>query len=111
MDYGPPAGVGVTAMRPGPTRPARRWPVPGIGSGTIPRMPRPGGPGRPSKGDRKKVATSRLPRPLYDALVEEADRIELSMSETLANIIAAHYGHPRVATPVYESSQQTELAA
>lgn len=45
-----------------------------------------------------------------EAIREEAERFDLSYSDVMANILAAHYGHPPVATPA-EQINQMKLTA
>jgi len=56
------------------------------------------GPGRKSRGDRELFST-RLPVALAGQLRADAERLDLSLTDTLANLVAVAYGHPPVATP------------
>ncbi len=53
------------------------------------------GAGRPSRGDRWLVCT-RLPADLADLFRAEADRLDLTYNDLLANLAAEHYGRPPV---------------
>ena len=54
--------------------------------------------GRPSKGDRR-VIWARVPVDLAARVFNDAEQNEMTYSDTVANIIAAHYGHESVAKP------------
>lgn len=56
------------------------------------------GPGRPSKGARLPF-TVRVPAALAEAVRAEADDLEMSYSDHIANVLAEKYGHPQVARP------------
>ncbi len=66
------------------------------------------GAGRPSKGDRV-IMTTRLPKPLADAVRQRAEEDDLSFSEVVANAVAASFGRPPVAMP--EPGDQMRLTA
>ena len=66
------------------------------------------GAGRPSKGDRV-IMTTRLPKPLADAVRQRAEEDDLSFSEVVANAVAASFGQPPVAVP--GPSDQMRLTA
>lgn len=51
--------------------------------------------GRPSKGDRAPLLT-RPPLELAQAVRAEAERLDLSYSDYIANILAATHGFPPV---------------
>ena len=53
----------------------------------------------------------RLPRALADKVEADADRDDLTLSDTLGNIIAAHYGHAPVALPHDGDHEQMKLTA
>ncbi len=46
---------------------------------------------------------------LAEAVRAEAERLDLSYSDIMANILAAHYGHPPIAVP--QSENQMRLSA
>ncbi len=77
---------------------------------TVPLMKRARtlGAGRPSKGDRV-IMTTRLPKPLADAVRQRAEEDDLSFSEVVANAVAASFGQPPVAVP--GPSDQMRLTA
>lgn len=54
--------------------------------------------GRPSKGVRVFVATRCSPE-IATAVRAEAERLDLSYSELVANVLADRYGLPRMAEP------------
>lgn len=66
---------------------------------------RPATGGRPSKGDREPL-TTRAPTPLAQAVRDDADRLGLTYSDHIANILAAKYGFPPVSTPKDEAQMQ-----
>jgi hypothetical protein len=66
------------------------------------------GSGRKGKGPREVLAT-RVPPELAQLLREEAERLDLSYSEVLANVLAAHFDLPPVATP--RNEDQMKLTA
>ena len=69
---------------------------------------KPPGSGRKSKGPREVYATRVSPE-LGQRLRDEAERLDLAYSEVLANVLAAHYGLPPVATP--RNEDQMKLTA
>ncbi len=69
----------------------------------MPRRPATGG--RPSKGDRGQLMT-RPPAKLADAVRAEAERLDLSYSDYIANILAREHGFPPVAAPSAQSQMQ-----
>lgn len=71
-------------------------------------MSRHAGPGRPSKGDRK-LLTTRPPRALADVICGEADRLGLTWSDYIANVLAQAHGFPPIATP--KDEEQMRLTA
>jgi hypothetical protein len=64
--------------------------------------------GRPSKGDRR-VLYSRVPREIADRVEADADRLQLGLSDIVANALAHYYGMPPVAAP--RTEQQMQLTA
>jgi hypothetical protein len=40
-----------------------------------------------------------------EAIRTEAERLDLSYSDVMANVLAAHYGYPPTATPAAQSDQ------
>ncbi|MGZ4524769.1 MAG: hypothetical protein ACXVXO_15380 [Mycobacteriaceae bacterium] len=64
--------------------------------------------GRPSKGDRAPLLT-RPPIELAQAVRAEAERLDLSYSDYIANILAAAHGFPPVVGP--KDSKQMQLIA
>ncbi len=62
------------------------------------------GGGRPSKGERVRVM-SRVAPGVAEALRSEAERLDLSYSDVIANALAAHYGHP----PLVASSEDDQM--
>ncbi len=40
-----------------------------------------------------------------EAIRAEAERLDLSYSDVMANVLAAHYGYPPMATPAAQSDQ------
>ncbi len=60
--------------------------------------------GRPSKGDRR-VLYSRVPREIANRVEADAERLQLGLSDIVANALAEYYGLPPVATPVVDDSQ------
>ncbi len=70
------------------------------------RMPRrPASGGRPSKGDREPL-TTRAPTPLAQAVRDDAERLGLTYSDHIANILAAKYGFPPITAPKDETQMQ-----
>ena len=63
----------------------------------MPREKTPGS-GRKGKGPREVLATRVSPE-LAQRLRDDAEQLDLSYSEVLANVLAAHYGFPPVANP------------
>lgn len=61
--------------------------------------------GRPGKGDRVPLLT-RPPLDLARAVRAEAERLDLSYSDYIANVLAAAHGFPPVAKPTDESQMQ-----
>lgn len=59
---------------------------------------RPPGSGRRSKGPRD-VFTTRVPTPLAELVRADAERLDLSYSDFVANVLAEKYGQPPVAEP------------
>jgi hypothetical protein len=59
---------------------------------------RPSSGGRPSKGNRRPLLT-RPPAALADAVRAEAERLDLSYSDYVANVLAEKHGFPPVAIP------------
>jgi len=57
---------------------------------------------------RRQLAT-RVSVELAEAVRAEAERLDLSYSDIMANILAAHYGHPPIAVP--QSENQMRLSA
>ncbi len=66
---------------------------------------RPASGGRPSKGERAQLLT-RPPLPLAQAVRAEAERLDLSYSDYIANILAAAHGFPPVVQPKDEAQMQ-----
>ena len=73
----------------------------------MPREKTPGS-GRKGKGPREVLATRVSPE-LARRLRDEAEQLDLSYSEVLANVLAAHYGLPPVAVP--KPQEQMKLTA
>ena len=69
----------------------------------MPRRPAQGG--RPSKGERVQLLT-RTPVELARAVRTEAERLDLSYSDYIANILAAAHGLPPVVVPKDEAQMQ-----
>jgi hypothetical protein len=65
--------------------------------------------GRKSKGERV-FRGARLPEYVDEALVDAAEREGLSISDLIANAVAARYGLPLVAEPTPGLFQPEELA-
>jgi len=65
--------------------------------------------GRPSKGDRV-VIYSRPSREVAERIEREAAATGLPMSDVVANILAEHFGLPRVAQGADPKYKQQELA-
>jgi len=65
--------------------------------------------GRPSKGERQLFVT-RLPAPLAEQFRDEADALELTLTDHLANIVAAHYGAPAIVEVVEDAAQERLIA-
>ncbi len=59
---------------------------------------RPASGGRPSKGVREQLLT-RAPADLAQAVRDEAERLDLTYSDYIANVLAAAHGFPPVAEP------------
>ena len=66
------------------------------------------GSGRRSKGSRH-IFTTRIPTPLASQLRADAERLELSYSDFIANVVAEKYGLPPVAEP--KGKDQMKLTA
>lgn len=66
------------------------------------------GPGRPNKGPRL-LFTVRMPAALADAVRADAERLDLTYSDYVANLVAETYGEPPVATP--KDDKQMKLTA
>lgn len=66
---------------------------------------RPASGGRPSKGKREQLLT-RAPTHLAQAVREEAERLDLSYSDYIANVLAAAHGFPPVAEPTNEAQMR-----
>jgi antitoxin component of RelBE/YafQ-DinJ toxin-antitoxin module len=62
--------------------------------------------GRPSKGDRRYLA-SRVPESLAQAVYDAADELGITVSDYIADLLAAEHGHRPVSRPVPD---QKELA-
>jgi len=62
------------------------------------------GPGRKSKGDRD-LFVSRVPRDVANAVRREADRLDLSLSEYIANVLAKAHGYAAPTRP--DEKQET----
>ncbi len=73
-----------------------------------PMARRPATGGRPSKGNREPLLT-RAPPALAQAVRDEADRLGLSYSEYIANVLADKHGFPPVAEP--KNDAQMKLTA
>lgn len=54
--------------------------------------------GRRSKGERRLLST-RLPIPVYEAIHQLADTDATSASEYVARVLAAHVGRPDLVAP------------
>ena len=76
-------------------------------SGHVPKRVKASG-GRPSKGPRHQFVV-RVSPDLADEVFAEAERLDLSFNETIANALAAHYGYPLIAVP--QNDQQMKLTA
>lgn len=59
---------------------------------------RPASGGRPSKGVREQLLT-RAPAELAQAVRDQAERLNLTYSDYIANVLAAAHGFPPVAEP------------
>lgn len=70
------------------------------------RRGRPAGAGRPSKGAREYFGT-RLPVELAAVIRAESDRLDLSYSEYIANVLAVQHG----LKPISIESPQMKLTA
>ncbi len=66
---------------------------------------RPAQGGRPSKGERVPLLT-RTPLELARAVRGEAERLDLSYSDYIANVLAAAHGFPPVVQPKDEAQMQ-----
>ena len=66
------------------------------------------GSGRRSKG-RRDIFTTRIPTPLAGQLRADAERLDLSYSDFIANVVAEKYGQPPVAEP--RDEDQMKLTA
>jgi hypothetical protein len=69
---------------------------------------RPASGGRPSKGNRAPLLT-RPPVELVEAVRAEAERLDLSYSDYIANVLAAAHGFPPVVEP--KDKDQMQLSA
>ena len=69
---------------------------------------RPASGGRPSKGKREQLLT-RAPSDLAQAVRDEAERLDLTYSDYIANVLAAAHGVPPVAEP--KNQDQMRLTA
>ena len=69
---------------------------------------RPASGGRPSKGIREQLLT-RAPSDLAQAVRDEAERLDLTYSDYIANVLAAAHGFPPVAKP--KNQDQMRLTA
>jgi hypothetical protein len=74
--------------------------------GRMARRPATGG--RPSKGNREPLLT-RAPADLAQVVRDEADRLGLSYSDYIANVLADKHGFPQVAEP--KNDAQMKLTA
>lgn len=66
---------------------------------------RPATGGRPSKGNREPLLT-RAPADLAQVVRDEADRLGLSYSDYIANVLADRHGFPHVGHPKDEAQMQ-----
>jgi len=66
--------------------------------------------GRPSKGNRATLLT-RPPVELVEAVRAEAERLDLSYSDYIANILAAAHGFPPVVQPKDQAQMTMQLSA
>jgi hypothetical protein len=63
------------------------------------------GAGRPSKGQRKVMAT-RVPLEIAELVTAEAERLDLAFSDVIANALAEHFGLPPVTSPAGEDQMK-----
>ena len=61
--------------------------------------------GRPSKGAREQLLT-RAPTGLAQAVRDEAERLDLTYSDYIANVLAAAHNFPPVAGPKHDSQMR-----
>lgn len=80
--------------------------TPGPIIGGMTRRPATGG--RPSKGNREPLLT-RAPADLAQVVRDEAERLGLSYSEYIANVLADKHGFPHIAQP--KNDAQMKLTA
>ena len=81
------------------------------GADIICRMARrPATGGRPSKGKREPLLT-RAPAALAQVVRDEAERLELSYSDYIANVLAAAHGFPPVVAPKDQGQMTMPLSA
>jgi len=66
------------------------------------------GGGRPSKGERVRMM-SRLSPAAAEAVRTEAELLNIAWGDVIANIVAAHFGLPPMATP--KAAAQMKLTA
>ena len=71
---------------------------------------RPATGGRPSKGKREPLLT-RAPADLAQVVRNEAERLDLSYSDYIANVLAAAHGFPPVAGPKNQAQMSMPLSA
>ncbi len=65
--------------------------------------------GRPSKGCRELFVT-RLPDQLAERFRDDAEALDLTLTDHLANIVAGHYGLPPIAAVPKPSAQERLIA-
>lgn len=61
---------------------------------------------QPHRGDRELIA-SRVPRVLYDELKIAAAERNLTMSDYVSDVMAAHMGHPELVRNLQEVLPET----
>lgn len=66
--------------------------------------------GRPSKGNRVRMMTAVSPA-VSEAVRREAEELDLTYSDVMANILAAHYGQPPLSASTSSGGQQMKLTA
>ena len=68
------------------------------------------GAGRPSKGERRLIA-SRVPEQVADAIYNAADEQGITISEYVADLLSVAHGYPPTSKPAHKNQEALPISA